>query len=158
MKGNEMLYTIPLGDVYEKPRKKRAPRAIKEIKKFVKRHAKLSDEKFVKISAQVNSAIWARSIEKPPRNIKVKLVKDEVYVYVLLPEQKLEDVKKVKEEKEEKETKKEAKKEKKEEKKTPEKEEPKESEEKKEDKKEKKDSKNNSGEEKKESKESKQKK
>ena len=40
----------------------------------------------VKISNEVNEAIWARSIEKPPRRIKVKVVKYEdgtVWVYLL---------------------------------------------------------------------------
>ena len=110
MKGNEMIYVIPLREVYEKPRKRRAPRAIKEIKKFVKRHAKIVNVNLVKISTAVNDIIWRRSIEKPPREVRVKLVKEAPYVYVLLPEQKLEDIKpKSKEEEKKKEEKKEKK-------------------------------------------------
>ena len=134
MKGKEAIYTIPLSKAYEKPRKRRAKTAVKELRKFVKRHAKVDNENVIKISNSVNALIWFRSIEKPPRKVKVKVVIEDPYVYVLLPEQKLEEVVK----KEQKETKEEKKEEKKSKKETKEKKEekPEKSEEKKEEKKE----------------------
>ncbi len=56
------------------PRKKRAPRAIKHLRDFVKRHARV--EKVI-IDQKVNEAIWKRGIQKPPRRIRVKVVKTE---------------------------------------------------------------------------------
>ncbi len=100
MKGEEAIYTISLGNVYEKPRKKRAPRAIKEIRAFVVRHAKVSPSS-IKISERVNSLVWKSSIEKPPRKIRVKILKKEEIAFVLLPEEKLEENKEM-EKKEEK--------------------------------------------------------
>ncbi len=56
------------------PRKKRAPRAVKHLRDFVKRHAKVEN---VIIDQKVNQAIWSRGIQKPPRRIRVKVVKTE---------------------------------------------------------------------------------
>lgn len=56
------------------PRKKRAPRAIKHLRDFVKRHARVEN---VIIDQKVNEAIWSRGIQKPPRRIRVKVVKTE---------------------------------------------------------------------------------
>ncbi len=56
------------------PRKKRAPRAVKHVRDFVKRHAKVEN---VIIDQKVNQAIWSRGIQKPPRRIRVKVVKTE---------------------------------------------------------------------------------
>ncbi len=81
----ERVYTINLRRTREVSRTKRAPYAVRLIRKFVARHMKV-DLSQVKISNEVNEAIWARSIEKPPRRIKVKVVKYEdgtVWVYLL---------------------------------------------------------------------------
>ncbi len=72
------------------PPKKRAPRSIRIIKGFIQKHMKIgitkeekeeSDEEEEKeerliISAELNEKIWLRGIEKPPRRIKVRVVKD----------------------------------------------------------------------------------
>jgi len=71
----EMIYTIPLGRVYWGRRTNRAARAIKLIRKFVARHFGVPPEK-VWIHTDVNEYVWRRGIEKPPRRIKVKVVKD----------------------------------------------------------------------------------
>ncbi|MGC8962294.1 MAG: hypothetical protein ACP5K1_07655 [Candidatus Bathyarchaeia archaeon] len=39
----------------------------------------------VKVSNEVNEALWSRGIEKPPRKITVKLVKDEEGNVTILP-------------------------------------------------------------------------
>ena len=70
---DEKFYTINLKDVWMAPRIKRAPKAVKVVKDFVKRRMKVDD---VKISNAVNEEIWKRSIKKPPRKIKIRAVKD----------------------------------------------------------------------------------
>ena len=86
---DERFYTIPLGRVWISQRKKRAPKAMRQIKRFVKKHMKIRDEdtdaeaeKLV-ISNEVNGKIWSRGIEKPPRKIMVRAVKDEEGVVTL---------------------------------------------------------------------------
>ena len=69
----ERLYTIPFRKVWATPRGKRTPRASRMLREFVKRHMKVEN---VEISNEVNEELWARGIRKPPREIKVRLVKD----------------------------------------------------------------------------------
>jgi len=69
----ERVYTIPFRRVWATPRGKRTPRASRMLRDFVKRHMKTDN---VEISNEVNEELWARSIKKPPRQIKVRLVKD----------------------------------------------------------------------------------
>ena len=81
----ERIYTINLRRTREVSRTKRAPYAVRLIRKFVARHLHV-DPSQVKISNELNEAIWARSIEKPPRRVKVRVVKYEdgtVWVYLL---------------------------------------------------------------------------
>ncbi len=77
----ERVYTIPLGKIRDVPRSKRAPRAVREVRRFIWRHflrvcrEKLGKElelENVKIDPEVNEYIWSRSIEKPPRRVRVK--------------------------------------------------------------------------------------
>jgi large subunit ribosomal protein L31e len=82
----ERVYTIPLGKAWVRPPKKRAPRAMQLIKAFVTKHMKLEmrveeeeeKEELPKliISNDVNEKVWSRSIEKPPRKIRVRAAKD----------------------------------------------------------------------------------
>ena len=90
----ERFYTIPLRKVWISPRKKRAPKAGRIVKSFVIKHMKVRTEadeeeeaeKLV-ISNEVNEKLWSRGIEKPPRKIRVRVVKDkEGVVTVLLAE------------------------------------------------------------------------
>lgn len=69
----ERIYTIPLQRAWVSPRKKRAPRAIRLVKSFIQRHMK--PEALV-VRNEVNERIWSRGIEKPPRRIRVRAVKD----------------------------------------------------------------------------------
>ncbi len=81
----ERIYTINLRRTREVSRTKRAAYAMRIIRKFVARHMHV-DPSQVKISNEVNEAVWARSIEKPPRKIKVRVAKYEdgsVWVYLL---------------------------------------------------------------------------
>jgi len=94
MKGKEQIYTIPLGKAYNYKKSRRTIRAIDLIRAFVFRHTKADN---VLISMKTNEAIWSRSIEKPPRKIKVKVIKEDGTSTVYLPdensEKKLEEKK-----------------------------------------------------------------
>lgn len=83
----ERFYTIPLGKAWLMPQNKRAPKAMRIIKDFVKRHMKLearkegaeeeeSETKRLIISNEVNEKVWSRGIEKPPRKIRIRATKD----------------------------------------------------------------------------------
>ncbi|NPA74704.1 MAG: 50S ribosomal protein L31e [Euryarchaeota archaeon] len=87
MAEKEMIYNIPLRDVKNIPRSRRANYAIKLVRSFVARHMKV-DEENVWIDNQVNEKIWSRGIEKPPSKITVKVIKfeEEDSVEVLMPE------------------------------------------------------------------------
>ena len=70
----EREYTIPLKRVYFRQRTQRAARAIRLIKEFVQRHVKVEN---VVIDEKLNMYIWSRGIEKPPRRVRVKVIKTE---------------------------------------------------------------------------------
>ena len=79
----EKFYTIPLGKAWISPRKKRAPKAMRIIRRFIEKHMKIRTEaegeeeaEFLVVSNEVNEKIWSRGIEKPPRKIKVRAAKD----------------------------------------------------------------------------------
>jgi large subunit ribosomal protein L31e len=79
----EKFYTIPLRRAWISQRKKRAPRAMRIIRSFVEKHMKIRSEavgeeeaEFLVISNEVNEKVWSRGIEKPPRKIRVRAVKD----------------------------------------------------------------------------------
>jgi len=69
----ERIYTIPLRRAWISPRKKRTPRAVRLVKAFIQRHMK--PEALV-MSNEVNERLWSRSIQKPPRKIRVRAVRD----------------------------------------------------------------------------------
>jgi len=80
----ERIYTIPLNRAWIQPPKKRAPRAIRIVRSFVQKHMKIrieveeegeEPERLV-LSNEVNQKIWSRGIKEPPRNIRVRAVKD----------------------------------------------------------------------------------
>ena len=90
----ERFYTIPLRKAWISPRKKRAPRAGRIVKSFVLKHMKVRTEaegeeeaERLVIDNEVNEKLWSRGIEKPPRKIRVRVVKDkEGVVTVFLAE------------------------------------------------------------------------
>jgi len=80
----ERIYTIPLSRAWISPPKKRTPRAVRIVKSFIQKHMKIKTEaeeegeepeKLV-LSNEVNQKIWSRGIREPPRNIRVRAVKD----------------------------------------------------------------------------------
>jgi len=82
----ERVYTIPLGRALVRPPKKRAPRAMQLIKTFITKQMKMDLRPDVEeekgemprliITNDVNEKVWSRSIEKPPRKIRVRAAKD----------------------------------------------------------------------------------
>jgi large subunit ribosomal protein L31e len=83
----ERILIVPLKDIRKVPRTKRAPHAIKLLKKHVARHMKGEIED-VWIDDILNEFIWSRGIEKPPTKIKVKAYKwEDGRLEVTLPEE-----------------------------------------------------------------------
>ena len=72
----EMEYIIPIYRVYWGRRSNRAARAVRLVRKFVARHFGVEEDKVV-IDNRVNEYLWSRSIEKPPRRVKVRVVREE---------------------------------------------------------------------------------
>jgi len=71
----ERIYTIPLRDVINRSRTtKRAPRAIRKIRKFLKRHTKCE---IIKLDRSINEKVWERGISKIPPRIRVKVIKED---------------------------------------------------------------------------------
>ncbi|MHA1460232.1 MAG: 50S ribosomal protein L31e [Promethearchaeota archaeon] len=70
---DERIYVIPLAKARRGPRNKWAKKAIRYLREFMERHFK--PETLV-ISQEVNEAIWARGIQKPPRKIKIRATKN----------------------------------------------------------------------------------
>ena len=66
-------YTIHLGKrIHKVTFKKKAPRAIKEIKKFA---AKAMGTKDVRIDAQLNKFVWSRGVRSVPKRVRVRLTR-----------------------------------------------------------------------------------
>ena len=79
----ERVYTIPLRHVHiVTPRIKRAPRSVRDVRSFVARHMRAEE---VSISNEVNELLWKRSINKPPRRIKIRAVKDKEGRVIVYP-------------------------------------------------------------------------
>jgi large subunit ribosomal protein L31e len=93
----ERIYTIPLTVTKIVPKTKRAPRAIKEIREFVKRHMmeetstdskEKEPPKEVWVDHKLNELIWSRGIERPPSKIRVKAIRfEDGLIEVSLPEE-----------------------------------------------------------------------
>ncbi|KAL3156705.1 60S ribosomal protein L31 [Trebouxia sp. C0009 RCD-2024] len=68
--------------------KKRAPKAIKEIKKFASKHMRTSD---VRVDVKLNKAVWSRGIRNVPTKLRIQIsrkrnddedAKEDMYSYV----------------------------------------------------------------------------
>jgi len=106
----ERIYNVPLSDAYLTTRVKATRRAITILRNFIKRHAKVEEEN-IKISNKLNQYVWSRGRKKPPRHVKIKVIKDNGIARAYLHDEKIEEKKPEKiEEKKPVETKKEEKK------------------------------------------------
>lgn len=90
----ERVFTIPLTVTKQIPRTKRAPRAIKEIKEYVRQHMtdkgaeKEEQQKEVWIDYRLNELIWSKGIENPPNKVRVKAIRfEDGLIEVSLPEE-----------------------------------------------------------------------
>ena len=89
----ERIYVVPFRAAYNSPpRNKRSRKAVKILRSFISRHMK-AEEVNIAISEGVNSLIWKRGIQKPPRKIKVRAVKSGDRVVVSLLDEKVEEKK-----------------------------------------------------------------
>jgi len=70
---DERIYIIPLAKARKGPRNKRSKKAIRYLREYMMRHFK--PESLV-ITQEVNEKIWERSIQKPPRKLKVRATKN----------------------------------------------------------------------------------
>lgn len=85
----EREYIINLRkDILITPKYKRAPKAVKAIKKFIVKHMRIPerDVKKVKLDKWLNNELWFRGIQRPPTKIKVRAKKDGEFVRVELAE------------------------------------------------------------------------
>jgi len=110
----EKIFTIPLREAFELERQKRARNASKIVRAFLTRHMKSEN---IKIGKSINEAIWKRGINKPPRKLRIHVLKEEDIIYAELlgveiktpskeevkkkEEKKIEKEKKIKEERKE---------------------------------------------------------
>jgi len=92
----ERIYTVPLRKAYDTVRRKRVPRAVKILREFIGRHMKADGERIL-ISKGLNTHLWLRSIMKPPRRVKVRLIKDEGVIRAYLHDELIEEPKPKKE-------------------------------------------------------------
>lgn len=93
----ERVYTVPLTVTKQVPKTKRAPRAIKEIKEFVRKHMaeelpedeeKKGEKKDVWVDYRLNELIWSRGIEHPPSKVRIKAIRfEDGLIEVSLPEE-----------------------------------------------------------------------
>jgi large subunit ribosomal protein L31e len=92
----ERIYTVPLTVTSRVPRTKRAPRAIKEIKDFVRRHMTdktvPEDDESIKrevwVDYRLNEFLWSRGVENPPSKVRVKAIRfEDGLIEVSLPEE-----------------------------------------------------------------------
>jgi len=92
----ERVFTIPLTVTKVVPKTKRAPRAIKEIKEYVRRHMmektseedEEKDKKEVWLDYKLNELIWSKGIEHPPSRVRVKAIRfEDGLIEVSLPEE-----------------------------------------------------------------------
>lgn len=67
----ERIYVINLSRLYWTGRRRRAPRAIKTIREYIKRHVKAEH---VIIDESINEYIFSRAYDRPPRRIAIRII------------------------------------------------------------------------------------
>ena len=74
-KSLERTYNVPLRKEYMKaPRWNRTKKAVTALRQFLAKHMKSEN---VRLSKELNEAMWKHGIKNPPHHIKVKAVKDD---------------------------------------------------------------------------------
>lgn len=70
----EQVYTIPLRDVKNVPRWRRANKAMSVVRAYLTRHMKVNPDN-IRIDKSINEKIWERGSEKPPSYIRIRAAK-----------------------------------------------------------------------------------
>jgi large subunit ribosomal protein L31e len=78
----EKFYDLNLRRIWNAPREKRTPRAVRFLREFVAQRMKTTE---VLLSEETNSMLWQRGISKPPRKIRVRVVKDKDGRVIVFP-------------------------------------------------------------------------
>jgi large subunit ribosomal protein L31e len=78
----EKFYDLNLRRIWTAPREKRTPRAIRYVRRFAAQRMKTDN---VSISEETNSLLWSRGISKPPRKIRIRVVKDKDGKVIVFP-------------------------------------------------------------------------
>ena len=78
----EKFYDLNLRRIWNAPREKRTPRAVRFLREFVAQRMKTTQ---VSLSEETNSMLWQRGISKPPRKIRIRVVKDKEGRVIVFP-------------------------------------------------------------------------
>ncbi|MEK6822825.1 MAG: hypothetical protein AABY13_03270 [Nanoarchaeota archaeon] len=77
-------YIVPLRKAWLKsPKYKRAPKAARTVEIFARKHMKAGDLAAVKLTPQLNNALWAHGIKNPPHKVHVDCKKDDKGVVIV---------------------------------------------------------------------------
>lgn len=63
---------VPLRNAKRAPRRKRTPRAVRELRSFLQRHTKVDT---ILIDRKLNEKLWSRGVQKPLPRVRVKVTK-----------------------------------------------------------------------------------
>ncbi|MCX6768250.1 MAG: 50S ribosomal protein L31e [Candidatus Micrarchaeota archaeon] len=86
-----------MGATYDKTSVRRARNAVKMVRSFLCRHMK-AEESTVRISEKTNELLFARGMQKPPRKLKVRVVRADGIVKAYLMDEKPVEKKEAKKE------------------------------------------------------------
>lgn len=78
----EKFYDLNLRRIWTAPREKRTPRAVRYVKNYAA--ARMKTDK-VSLAEETNSLLWTRGISKPPRKIRIRVVKDKDGKVIVFP-------------------------------------------------------------------------
>ncbi len=78
----EKFYDLNLRRIWNAPREKRTPRAVRFVREFVAQRMKTTE---VSLAEETNSMLWQRGISKPPRKIRIRVVKDKEGRVIVFP-------------------------------------------------------------------------
>ncbi len=78
----EKFYDLNLRRIWTAPREKRTPRAVRYVRQYAAQRMKTDD---VSLSEETNSLLWKRGISKPPRKIRIRVVKDKEGKVIVFP-------------------------------------------------------------------------
>jgi large subunit ribosomal protein L31e len=78
----EKFYDLNLRRIWTAPREKRTPRAVRYVRQYAAHRMKTDN---VSLSEETNSLLWKRGISKPPRKIRIRVVKDKEGKVIVFP-------------------------------------------------------------------------